>query len=131
MLDWVKRRNTVYTPQAEFGNLKGLNDLPQVKLEVAAGNRAVAANGSTRVTLRNPSENLAFMVHLKITRGKGGEEVVPILWEDNYFSLLPGERREVTAKYDLSALEGKEPVLAVDGFNIAPQSVSTLASTSR
>jgi exo-1,4-beta-D-glucosaminidase len=57
--------------------------------------------------------------------------VVPIFWEDNYFSLLPGEQREVTAKYDLSALEGKDPVLAVDGFNIAPQSVSTLASASR
>jgi hypothetical protein len=33
------------------------------------------------------------MVHLKITRGEGGEEVVPIYWEDNYFSLLPGEQR--------------------------------------
>jgi exo-1,4-beta-D-glucosaminidase len=119
VLDWTKRKDTVYTPQAEFGDLKGLNDLPQVKLEVAAASQTVAANGLTRVTLRNPSENLAFMVHLKITRGKGGEEVVPILWEDNYFSLLPGERREVTAKYDLSALEEKEPALTVKGWNIA------------
>jgi exo-1,4-beta-D-glucosaminidase len=53
---------------------------------------------------------------------------VPILWEDNYFSLLPGEQREVIAKYDASALEGKAAVLAVDGFNVSPQSVSTLAS---
>jgi exo-1,4-beta-D-glucosaminidase len=67
-------------------------------------------------------------VHLKITRGKGGQEVVPIYWEDNYFSLLPGEQREVTAKYDSSVLEGKEPLLAVDGFNIAPQAVSAPAS---
>jgi hypothetical protein len=105
-----------------------LNDLRLAKLEVAAANQALSANGSTRVTLRNPSENLAFMVHLKITRGRGGEEVVPIFWGDNYFSLLPGEQREVSAKYDLSALEGKEPALAVDGFNIAPQSVSASAS---
>jgi len=128
VLDWAKRKDTVYTPQAEFGDLTGLNDLPRVKLEVAAASQAVAAKGSTRVTLRNPSENLAFMVHLKITRAKGGEEVVPIFWEDNYFSLLPGEQREVTARYDVSALEGKEAVLAVDGFNIAPQSVSASAS---
>jgi exo-1,4-beta-D-glucosaminidase len=131
VLDWAKKKDTVYTPQAEFGDLTGLNGLPQVKLEVSAASQAIAASGSTRVILRNPTEGLAFMVHLKLTRGKGGEEVVPIFWEDNYFSLLPGEQREVTAKYDLSALEGKEPVLAVDGFNIAPQSVSTLASTSR
>jgi exo-1,4-beta-D-glucosaminidase len=119
VLDWTKKKDTVYTPQAEFSDLKGLNGLPQVKLEVAAASQTVAANGSTRVTLRNPSENLAFMVHLKITRGKGGEEVVPIFWEDNYLSLLPGERREVTAKYNLSALEGKEPALTVEGWNIA------------
>jgi exo-1,4-beta-D-glucosaminidase len=128
VLDWAKKKDTVYTPQAAFGDLTGLNDLPQVKLEVSASHQQEAGSGVSRVTLRNPSESLAFMVHLKITRGKGGEEVVPIHWEDNYFSLLPGERREVTAKYNTFALEGKAPLLAVDGFNIAPQSPSTPAS---
>jgi exo-1,4-beta-D-glucosaminidase len=131
VLAWAKKKDTVYTPQAEFGDLTGLNDLPQVKLEVKYTHLQEAGSGVTRVTLRNPSESLAFMVHLKITRGKGGQEVVPIYWEDNYFSLLPGEQREVTAKYDTSALDEKEAVLAVDGFNIAPQGVSPLASTSR
>jgi exo-1,4-beta-D-glucosaminidase len=128
VLDWAKKKDTVYTPQAEFGDLTGLNDLPQVKLEVKYTHLQEAGSGVSRVTLRNPSESLAFMVHLKITRGKGGQEVVPIYWQDNYFSLLPGEQREVSAKYDSSALEGKEPVLAVDGFNIAPQNLSAPAS---
>jgi len=128
VLDWAKKKDTVYTPQAEFGDLTGLNDLPQVKLEVGASQYVEPGNGVTRVTLRNPNESLAFMVHLKITHGKKGGEVVPIFWEDNYFSLLPGEQREVTAKYDPSALEGKEPILTVDGFNIAPQTISASAS---
>jgi exo-1,4-beta-D-glucosaminidase len=127
VLDWAKKKDTVYTPQAEFGDLTGLNNLPQVRLEVAATNQAEAGRGLTQVTVRNPGDALAFLVHLKITREKGGEEVTPILWEDNYFSLLPGEQREVTARYDVSALAGKEAVLAVDGFNIAAESVSTLA----
>jgi len=131
VLDWARKKDTVYTPQSEFADLTGLNDLPQIKLEVKEAHQQEAGNSVTRVKLRNPSESLAFMVHLKITRGKGGEEVVPIYWEDNYFSLLPGEQREVTAKYDSSTLEGKEPVLAVDGFNIVPLSVSPLASTSK
>jgi exo-1,4-beta-D-glucosaminidase len=127
VLDWSKKKDTVYTPQAEFGDLTGLNNLPQVKLEVVATNQAEAGKGLTQVRVRNPSGALAFMVHLKITREKGGEEVTPIYWEDNYFSLLPGEQREVTARYDVSALEGKEAVVAVDGFNIAAESVSTSA----
>jgi exo-1,4-beta-D-glucosaminidase len=71
------------------------------------------------------------MVHLKVTRGKGGEEVTPIYWEDNYLSLLPGEQREVSAKYDSTSLGGRELVLFVDGFNIAAQTVPALAFTSR
>jgi exo-1,4-beta-D-glucosaminidase len=126
-LDWAKKKDTVYTPQSEFGDLTGLNNLPQVKLEVVATNQAEAGRGLTKVTVRNPGDALAFMVHLKITREKGGEEVTPILWEDNYFSLLPGEQREVTARYDVSALEGKVAALAVDGFNVAADGVSRSA----
>jgi exo-1,4-beta-D-glucosaminidase len=60
------------------------------------------------------------MVHLRVTRGQGGEDVTPILWEDNYFSLLPGEQREVTAKFEKSAPDAPKPVLIIDGWNVAP-----------
>jgi hypothetical protein len=68
------------------------------------------------------------MAHLRLTRGPGGEDVVPIFWSDNYFSLLPGEERQVTATYDSSALDGKAAVLAVDGYNVVSNTVQ-LAST--
>ena len=47
---------------------------------------------------------------------------MPILWEDNYFSMLPGEERSVTAAYDVSILRGKDPDLEVDGFNVVSSS---------
>jgi exo-1,4-beta-D-glucosaminidase len=43
--------------------------------------------------------------------------VTPIFWEDNYFSLLPGESRTVSAKFDSSLLNGKEAVVELDGWN--------------
>ena len=89
------------------------------KAKEAAVHKTVE-KGSVRVTVRNPEKSLAFMVHLRLTRGKGGDDVVPIFWNDNYVSLLPGESRELTARYDASALEGKEPELEVDGWNVAP-----------
>jgi exo-1,4-beta-D-glucosaminidase len=122
-LDWSKRKDTVYTPQKDFGDLTGLNNLPQVKLEVGAKMEQDSAKGSTRVSVRNPSGSVAFMVHLRLTRGKGGDDIVPILWEDNYFSLLPGESREISASYDKAALEGATAVLEVDGFNVNPQAI--------
>ena len=57
------------------------------------------------------------MVHLRLTDGKGGADIVPVFWEDNYFSLLPGEKREIVVGYTQS---GAGAVIEVDGFNVAP-----------
>jgi exo-1,4-beta-D-glucosaminidase len=116
-LDWKHKKDTVYTPQAEFGDLTGLNSLPTVKLDASAEGGA----GREKVTVRNPSKAVAFMVHLRITRGE--EEVAPILWEDNYFSLLPGETRTVEAKFGQEWSGAKAGVVHVEGFNVTPASV--------
>jgi exo-1,4-beta-D-glucosaminidase len=122
VLDWKHRKDTVYTPQAEFGDLTGLNTLPQVNLDVKSAKEEQGSKTGVRVTVRNPTSSLAFMVHLRVSRGKNGADVTPIFWSDNYFSLLPGEQREVSANYDPTDLDDKAAVLEVDGYNIAPQS---------
>src|SRR5256885_14338967 len=38
VLDWKHKKDTVYTPQAEFADLTGLNSLPPVKLEAQMQN---------------------------------------------------------------------------------------------
>jgi exo-1,4-beta-D-glucosaminidase len=43
-----------------------------------------------------------------------------VLWQDNYFELMPGERREITATYQKKLLGGAKAYLKVDGWNIAP-----------
>jgi exo-1,4-beta-D-glucosaminidase len=100
-----------------------LNSLPQVKLEVETESKSSADRNIWHVTVKNPSDSVGFMAHLRLTRGKGGEDVVPILWQDNYFSLLPGEQRQVSASYNTAALGGAKAVLEVDGFNITPQTI--------
>jgi exo-1,4-beta-D-glucosaminidase len=128
-LDWKNKQDTVYTPQAEFGDLTGLATLPEVKLDVTAASKKDAGQNITRVTIKNLSNNVAFMVHLRATRNKAGTDVTPILWDDNYFSLLPGEQREVSATYATSALEGDTAVLQVEGFNVAKQVVDSDTSS--
>ena len=75
----------------------------------------------TRVTLENRSEALAFFMRLKMTRGKGGEQVVPVLWQDNYVSLAPKQKREITVTCETSDLRGATPAVEVSGWNVAPQ----------
>ena len=95
VLDWKNKQDTVYTPQAEFGDLTGLATLPEVKLDVTSSSKIDATKNTTHVTVKNLDNSIAFMVHLRATH-KGGTDITPILWDDNYFSLLPGEQREVT-----------------------------------
>jgi len=121
--DWA------YTPQKEFGDLTGLATLPQVNVETTVTAKTSSGKTTMLVRVKNPSRSVAFMVHLRLTRGKGGGEIVPILWEDNYFSVLPGEERSVTAAYEVSILRGTEPNLEVDGFNVVSNSHPVAAET--
>jgi exo-1,4-beta-D-glucosaminidase len=129
-LDWKHKKDTVYTPQAEFGDLTGLNSLPAAKLMVTK--QALRKRGQDNwmtLTIENKGDGIAFMVHPRVTQGKGGLDVTPIFWSDNYFSLLPGERRNARARFDDSALAGKEPVLEMEGYNVEPGSVPVGAFT--
>jgi exo-1,4-beta-D-glucosaminidase len=118
--DWA------YTPQKGFGDLTGLETLPLVNIETEVTAKTNAGKSTMLVRVKNPSRSVAFMVHLRLTRGKGGEEAVPVLWEDNYFSMLPGEERSVAAEYDVSILRGRDPDLEVDGFNVVSNSWEAL-----
>jgi exo-1,4-beta-D-glucosaminidase len=41
-----------------------------------------------------------------------------VLWQDNYFELMPGERREITVTYQKKLLGGTKPYIKVDGWNV-------------
>jgi exo-1,4-beta-D-glucosaminidase len=116
-LDWEK--STWYTtPTATYADFTALKQLPKVKLNVSSRSERRGEEGVTRVTLQNPSKDLAFFVRLKVDKGRGGEEILPVLWQDNYVSLMPGEKREITATYRASELGTARPVVEVSGWNL-------------
>ncbi|MGB2628900.1 MAG: glycoside hydrolase family 2 protein [Candidatus Acidiferrum sp.] len=118
-MDWANKKDTVYTPQKEFGDLTGLNTLQQVKLET----KVEAGKGNLRIRIKNPSSTIAFQVHLRLADSRDNDDIVPIFWDDNYFSLLPGEERSLSATFDSGDYDRKEAVLKVNGFNIQPVTI--------
>jgi exo-1,4-beta-D-glucosaminidase len=122
-MDWAARKDTAYTPQKDFGDLTGLNALPQVKLELKADHGSEAGKGTVRMKVKNPSASVAFQVHARLTTGKGGDDLVPVFWNDNYVSLLPGEEKSISATFDANDLNGTEPALEVEGYNVVPETV--------
>jgi exo-1,4-beta-D-glucosaminidase len=120
VLDWAKRSDTVYTPQKEFGDFTALNSLPKAKVAITRAATWIGSLGLLTVVAENKSDSVAFMVHARLTRDKGGDDVTPIFWSDNYFSLLPGEKKTVTARFDSAKLHGAAPELVVEGWNVEP-----------
>jgi exo-1,4-beta-D-glucosaminidase len=116
-IDWAKS-NWYTTPTLSYADFTALAQLPKVKLSVSDHSEKKGEDEVTHVTLENPSKNLAFFVRLKVDKGKGGEEILPVLWEDNYISLLPGEKREITATYRASELGTAKPSVEVSGSNL-------------
>ena len=82
----------------------------EVKHEISYDNEEVVV----KVSVKNPSDKLSFFNRFMIIKGNGGEEVWPTYWSDNFFSLLPGEEKIITARLAKQDLEGKEPVLVLD-----------------
>ena len=122
-LDW-ERSDWYHTPTKTFADYTALNRLPQVELQVAASTVQRDDRQVTTVTVSNPSKALAFGVRLKVKKGNDGEEVLPVLWEDNYFALLPGETRRVEASYREADLEKAAPAVEVSGWNVRRQTAA-------
>jgi exo-1,4-beta-D-glucosaminidase len=89
-----------------------------VKLKVTNHSERKGEEEITHVVVENPSKSLAFFVRLKVNKGAKGDEILPVLWEDNYISLLPGEKRAVTATYRASELGASKPAVEITGWNV-------------
>ncbi|HXQ26377.1 MAG TPA: hypothetical protein VN822_08240 [Candidatus Acidoferrales bacterium] len=118
--DWADN-NDAFTPVKSYEDLTALQNLPSAgKIRVSARVEKPAQGPLVRVRLENPGDRLAFQIRLAIRRKNEDAEILPVLWEDNYVELMPGESREIAAQFlSADALDG-EAELSVTGWNIEP-----------
>ena len=107
--------NFYWLPAKETG-YAAMNSMSQAKLDATYKVETHGVDQVARVKLSNPTHQIAVFVQLALTQGRGGAEILPVIWEDNYFTLVPGETREVAARFANHA--GGQPVLEVGGWNI-------------
>jgi exo-1,4-beta-D-glucosaminidase len=112
-----------YTPLSEYADFVALEDLPKASVHTSMTVSDRGEETARRVTVENTGSGLAFLVRLRLLTGQDGAEVLPVFFDDNYISLLPGEKRDITVHVRKRDLGAAKPVLAVDGFNVAPTQV--------
>lgn len=111
------------TPVKQYADFRALNKLPeaQVKFRWKAEGKDLIRN--LMIELDNPGPNLAFNLEIRVLKKLRQKSVVPIFLEDNYISLLPGERRTVKGYFFGEDLEGDELEIRIKGWNVSAKEV--------
>jgi hypothetical protein len=100
-------------------NFTDLTKLPKVDVTVKLS-PLLKENGKLKlaVELTNPSTSLAFALNPKLLSASTREPLLPIFWQDNYFSLLPGEKRTIEVILDASLVPEGKLLFKLDGWNL-------------
>ena len=114
-----KNENAFDLKQVGWADMTALNTMPKVQPELTV--RDTHANGEHRVTIRiqNPTEHVAFFERGAITSSKGGDEILPIEYDDNYVTVFPHETGEVHGT--VRDKDGNPAWVKVSGYNTAEE----------
>jgi hypothetical protein len=112
-------QNTYWQGRDEASQQK-LNSLPLQNLTITA--RALPQAGETAVSveLRNPGRTPAIAAKLTAVDADG-KRVLPVLYSDNYITVLPGEPRKMQIRCPAGARCSR---IQIRGWNVAPAVVS-------
>jgi hypothetical protein len=107
--------NTYWRYRADT-DMQALNQVGATQL---SGSLSHQGNNTYSTTLRNTGSSVAAMVRLSL-RTNGNARVLPTLYSDNYFWLLPGESKQVTISPRIPVSNAS---LQVQGYNVAARTL--------
>ena len=103
---------------SEEGSLKAIRELPKGKLELNTNALKKRDRWYLTTILTNKTKTPALMVKLKVVGKKDKERILPVIFSDNYVSLMPGERRAIKMELQNADTQGEKPVVVVEGVNV-------------
>ena len=106
------------TPNKTYADFTALRQLPKVELDVTHQFKDLGKDMEIQVDLKNPSNTVGFFVELNVCGQESGNSVLPIFWDDNYISMLPGETVKINGRFSKNDLQGEKPVFKLDGWNV-------------
>lgn len=108
-LYWLSNKPHSYEKLNELGNAS-------VKAEISKSNDSHAI-----ISVSNSGNETAFFIRLKITNQKN-ELLLPSFFTDNYFTLLPGDEKQIGVEFnsDFALTYHDDLKLVIEGWNIHP-----------
>ena len=119
------------------GNLQALNQLPAEKVDLRTEWTREGDHWLGTAMLENRSRTPALMLRLNLVGAHDGEQILPVFYEDNWISLLPGESKRIRVRCAVADTRGERPELHLHPFPLpaagrkSPQGKTTYVETVR
>jgi len=104
----------------EQDNYRALRTLPTVELTSSTSSDRDGDRWYLTTTVEDHTAYPALMVRLQVVRGESGDPIAPVLYSDNYVSLMPGEQKTIRMELQHADTRGEQPQVVVSGFNVEP-----------
>jgi exo-1,4-beta-D-glucosaminidase len=117
VLNW-KKSKWYMTPQKAFTDYSALKNLGKTALKVSYLTETGADSTRHTVTVTNMGKTVAFQVHLRALKGRDRDDILPVIFSDNYIQLAPGESRVITCTYAGKDAGGATPYLVTTAWNL-------------
>ncbi len=75
--------------------MTALNTMPPVAVEVQATQMKTGGESLVTIRLHNSTGHIAFFERATISAKRDGNEILPIIYDDNYVTVFPGETTEI------------------------------------
>ncbi len=105
-----------YTPSLEFADYSLLNTMQKGKVEYSLSKKHIGDYQQFDINLTNKTDKIAFFLEAQIIDKNDGLSILPVLWTDNYVTVLPGESKKISAKIKEEYLKGKFLEFSINGY---------------
>lgn len=106
-----------YWRSTKTGDYIALNTLPKASLSVTSKLRKKEGKYVVEATIKNTSSMPAFAIRVQALNASDGSQILPVMMNDNYFTLFKGESKNVEIEFDESLLKKGSCKLLVEPYN--------------
>ena len=108
----------LYLRGAQEGNYRAIRQLPKARVRTSTDTRRQGDHWHLTTQLHNLSAYPALMTRLKVVREQSGDRILPVIYNDNYFTLMPEEERTVQTELNHADTRRERPRMVISGFNV-------------
>ncbi len=102
----------LYILGSEEGNYQALATLSQPEVEQHVNLTQTGETHQADVMLRNKGRSPAVFLRLNL-KGADGEQILPVIYSDNYITLMPGESTTIHVSWKAQDARGQQPCFEI------------------